>query len=164
MVRKETHTRRWCTVYVEPKGLPGSQYPSATAVECCEGENGMVEPKGLPGSQYPTDTVVECCEGEDGMSRLKVLAEVGVLSILRILCTEPNEPKGLHGSQYRSATAVECCEGENGMVEPKGLPGSQYQLTQLLNAVNSRTEWLDLLTLKQLKELMHTGKFYELAV
>ncbi|KRY50656.1 hypothetical protein T4D_13434, partial [Trichinella pseudospiralis] len=22
--------------------LPGSQYPSATAVECCEGENGMV--------------------------------------------------------------------------------------------------------------------------
>ncbi|KRY98879.1 hypothetical protein T4C_9756 [Trichinella pseudospiralis] len=29
-------------VYVEPKGLPGSQYPSATAVECCEGENGMV--------------------------------------------------------------------------------------------------------------------------
>ncbi|KRY62729.1 hypothetical protein T4D_696 [Trichinella pseudospiralis] len=28
--------------FVEPKGLPGSQYPSATAVECCEGENGMV--------------------------------------------------------------------------------------------------------------------------
>ncbi|KRY63215.1 hypothetical protein T4D_11401 [Trichinella pseudospiralis] len=38
------------------------------------------------------------------------------------------------------------------------------QLTQLLNAVKARTEWLDLLTLKQLKELMHTGKFYELAV
>ncbi|KRY44365.1 hypothetical protein T4A_6333, partial [Trichinella pseudospiralis] len=36
-------------------------------------------------------------------------------------------------------------------------------LTQLLNAVKARTEWLDLLTLKQLKELMHTGKFYELA-
>ncbi|KRY43863.1 hypothetical protein T4D_11043, partial [Trichinella pseudospiralis] len=23
----------------------------------------------LPGSQYPTDTVVECCEGENGMVR-----------------------------------------------------------------------------------------------
>ncbi|KRY62920.1 hypothetical protein T4D_739, partial [Trichinella pseudospiralis] len=33
----------------------------------------------------------------------------------------------------------------------------------LLNAVKARTEWLHLLTLKQLKELMHTGKFYELA-
>ncbi|KRY49435.1 hypothetical protein T4A_2569, partial [Trichinella pseudospiralis] len=31
--------------------LPGSQYPSATAVECCEGENGMVRSANLKTAQ-----------------------------------------------------------------------------------------------------------------
>ncbi|KRY90295.1 hypothetical protein T4D_10158 [Trichinella pseudospiralis] len=94
MERMKMFLKQTNSLPVEPKGLPGSQYPSATAVECCEGENGMAEPKGLPGSQYPTDTVVECCEGENGMV----------------------EPKGLPGSQYPTDTVVECCEGENGML------------------------------------------------
>ncbi|KAL1286294.1 Diels-Alderase ffsF [Trichinella pseudospiralis] len=87
----------------------------------------LVEPKGLPGSQYPTDTVVECCEGEDRMVRAMLMdrfqyeQRVVLKFWQRKLIPEDGgavyvEPKGLPGSQYPSATAVECCEGENGMV------------------------------------------------
>ncbi|KRY61678.1 hypothetical protein T4D_9132, partial [Trichinella pseudospiralis] len=44
------------------------------------------------------------------------------------------------------------------------LPGSQYPTDTVVECSEGMTEWLDLLTLKQLEELMHTGKFYELAV
>ncbi|KRY82508.1 hypothetical protein T4B_10134, partial [Trichinella pseudospiralis] len=63
------------------------------------------------------------------------LAEVGVLSILRISCSEPN---GQEGNSYQKMVAPY-------MYNQTVCPVAIIEVPQLLNAVKARTEWLDLL-------------------